>query len=112
VGIEEPETALHPAAAGILLDALLEASERIQVVVTSHSPDLLDRKELPTDSIVAVVGSAGETQIARVNQAGREALGEGLCTAGDLLRLDQLIPDPDEVAAGEQQLKLLFELGD
>jgi len=109
VGIEEPETALHPAAAGLLLDALLEASEKIQVIVTSHSPDLLDSKELPTDSIVAVVGVEGETQIARVNQAGREALKEGLCTAGELLRLNQLFPDPDEVAASEKQLRLVFD---
>ena len=112
VGIEEPETALHPAAAGLLLDALLEASERIQVIVTSHSPDLLDSKELATDSVLAVVGSEGKSQIARVNQAGRDALREGLCTAGELLRLDQLIPDPDEIAAGEKQMKLLFDHAD
>lgn len=46
VGIEEPETALHPAVAGLLLDALKEASGRIQAIVTSHSPDLLDNSEL------------------------------------------------------------------
>ena len=109
VGIEEPETALHPAAAGLLLDALLEASERIQVIVTSHSPDLLDSKELPTDSILAVVGSEGESQIARVDQAGRDALKEGLCTPGELLRLDQLTPDPDAIEAGEKQTKFMFD---
>ena len=112
VGIEEPETALHPAAAGLLLDALLEASERIQVIVTSHSPDLLDSNELSTDSIVAVVNTEGESQIARVNQAGREALREGLCTAGELLRLDQLFPDPIEIEASQKQLKLLFDHAD
>ncbi len=109
VGIEEPETALHPAAAGLLLDALREASERMQVIVTSHSPDLLDSQELSTDSIVAVVNAEGESQIARVDQAGREALKEGLCTAGELLRLDQLFPDPHDVAASEKQLKLMFD---
>lgn len=112
VGIEEPETALHPAAAGLLLDSLLEASEKIQVIVTSHSPDLLDSKELPADAIFAVVGSEGESQIARVNQAGRDALKKGLYTAGELLRLDQLIPDPDEVAASEKQMRILFEHAD
>jgi hypothetical protein len=35
-------TALHPAAARALRDCILEASERVQVIVTSHSADLLD----------------------------------------------------------------------
>ena len=42
VGIEEPETALHPAAAGALMDSLREAATGTQVLITSHSPDLLD----------------------------------------------------------------------
>jgi predicted ATPase len=112
VGIEEPETALHPAAAGLLLDALLEASEGVQVIVTSHSPDLLDSKELSTESILAVVGTAGQTEIAQVDQTGRDALKEGLYTPGELLRLDQLLPDPNAVAASESQMKLIFEHGD
>ena len=35
IGIEEPEAALHPAAAGALTDILREASEHVQVIVTS-----------------------------------------------------------------------------
>jgi predicted ATPase len=42
VGVEEPEAALHPAGAGLLLDALRDASASRQVLVTTHSPDLLD----------------------------------------------------------------------
>lgn len=42
VGIEEPEVALHPAAAAVVRDALTCASTRCQVVVTSHSPELLN----------------------------------------------------------------------
>lgn len=112
VGIEEPETALHPAAAGLLLDALREASDRVQVIVTSHSPDLLDDSALPVDSIVAVVGKAGNSQIARVSPEGREALKQGLYTAGGLLRIDQLAPDPRALAAAEQQTRSLFEYGE
>ncbi len=55
LGVEEPETALHPEAAGVLVDALLEASERTQVVVTTHSADLLDRESIPVDSLLPVV---------------------------------------------------------
>lgn len=93
VGIEEPEAALHPAAAGLLRDALVDASARKQVLVTSHSPELLDDASLPVDSLLAVDASEGLTRIARPDAAGRYALQERLYTAGELLRLNQLVPD-------------------
>jgi len=97
VGIEEPEAALHPAAAGVLLGALREASETTQVLVTSHSPDLLDDENIATDSLLAVSANAGATQIAPIDPTGRGALRDRLYTAGELLRLDQLRPDPELV---------------
>ena len=104
VGIEEPEVALHPAAARVLLDSILDASDRSQVIVTSHSPDLLDHKDLPIESILAVVAEEGETKIAHLDEAGRAALREHLYTAGELLRMNQLQPDRDEIS--KQQPKL------
>jgi predicted ATPase len=97
VGIEEPETALHPAAAGVLFDALREASRQTQVIVTSHSPDLLDRDDVVDDQLLAVVATDGTTEIARINQAGRQALQDGLYTPGELLRVDQLRPDEEHL---------------
>lgn len=101
VGIEEPESALHPAAAGVLTDVLLEASRRAQVVITSHSADLLDRESIPLESIVAVVSTDGETRLAPLDDAGRAMLRDHLFTAGELLRMDQLTPNP-ELAAPKQ----------
>ncbi len=95
VGIEEPEGALHPAAAGVLTDVLLEASGRVQVVVTSHSADLLDRDTIPLESIVAVVSKDGETRLAPLDDTGRAMLRDHLFTAGELLRIDQLSPNPE-----------------
>ncbi len=95
VGIEEPEIALHPAAAGVLIDGLREASERSQVVVTSHSPDLLDDPDIPDESILAVVAEHGETLIGPIDETGRSVLRDRLYTAGELLRMDQLRPDPE-----------------
>lgn len=46
VAIEEPEVALHPAAAGVLLDGLRETSQFTQLLVTSHSPDVLDDESI------------------------------------------------------------------
>jgi predicted ATPase len=106
VGIEEPEVALHPAAAGVLTDALRDASEHAQILVTSHSPDLLDDEAIPNESILAVMAEDGETHIGPLDEAGRSALSDHLYTAGELLRLDQLRPDPRATTLRPDQLEL------
>jgi AAA domain, putative AbiEii toxin, Type IV TA system len=93
VGIEEPEIALHPAAAGVLRDCLRDACRNTQVLVTSHSPDLLDDAEILDEEILPVIAEQGETKIAPVDEAGRSAIRERLYTPGELLRLDQLRPE-------------------
>ncbi len=102
VGIEEPETALHPAASGALREALQQASERTQIIVTSHSPDLLDDRSVPVESLRAVAAEGGATLMAPLDGASRDALGDRLFTAGELLRLNQLAPDPNVLAARTQ----------
>ncbi len=93
IGVEEPETALHPAAAAVLLDALLEASQRRQVIVTSHSPDLLDSRDLPADAILAVSAEDGTTSIAPIGPSERSVIKRRLKTPGEMLRNNQLTPD-------------------
>ncbi len=108
IGIEEPETALHPAASGALREALQRAAEQAQIIVTSHSPDLLDSASVSADSLLAVVAKAGETSIAPVDAATRTALREHLFSAGELLRLNQLAPDPAVLDAQSQRPPDLF----
>jgi predicted ATPase len=92
IGIEEPETALHPAAAGTLLEAIESASRRRQVIVTSHSPEMLDSPTLKPESLLAVRADAGVTRVAPLDEAAADALRTSLFTAGELLRVDQLQP--------------------
>lgn len=108
IGIEEPETALHPAVSSALREALQRASEHTQVIVTSHSPDLLDDASITADSVLAVVANAGETKIAPIDEASRNAIRNHLFSAGELLRLDQLIPDPVTLAEIESRQVDLF----
>jgi predicted ATPase len=108
VGIEEPEVAVHPGAAGVIRDGLCSASKRTQIAVTSHSPDLLDDKSLPDNCILAVVNKNGETTLGPLDQTGREAIREGLYTAGELLRLGQIEPDADSVKRTTLQQSELF----
>ena len=109
VGIEEPEIALHPAAAGVLLDGLRDAADKTQIIITSHSPDLLDDKDLEVESVLAVEAHGGTTTIARVDEAGRSVVHDRLYTTGELLRLNQLQPDPDSVAAAKTKQLHLFD---
>jgi predicted ATPase len=92
VAIEEPEIALHPAAAGVLFDALTEASEHVQVVATSQSADLLDREDLDVSVIRPVTMQSGLTIIGEVDDASREITKEKLYTLGELMRGNQLSP--------------------
>jgi predicted ATPase len=95
LGVEEPELTVHPAAAGILFDAMTEASSWVQVVATSHSADLLDREDFPVDAIRAVSMEDGQTLIGPVDEASRKTLRDHLFTAGALMRADQLVPSEE-----------------
>ena len=106
VGIEEPEVALHPAAAGVVIDSLRNAAEHLQILVTSHSPDILDDENIPVDSLLAVRAEQGESRIAPLDETGRSVLRDRLFTAGELLRMDQLDPDPAKSRARPGQIKL------
>ncbi|MBZ5611330.1 MAG: AAA family ATPase [Acidobacteriia bacterium] len=94
VGLEEPEAALHPAAAGVLFDAMREASSGVQVVATTHSADLLDNKDIDSEAILAVELEGGVTRIGRIDQTGRQALKKRMYTAGELMRMNYLRPEP------------------
>lgn len=111
VGLEEPEVALHPAAAGVLLGALREASAVSQVIVTSHSPDLLDDSNISDESILAVESRDGVTVIGPVDEAGRSVLRDKLFTPGELLRQNQLAPTPESFEEVEERQLRLFEVG-
>ncbi|GJH21078.1 AAA family ATPase [Caballeronia novacaledonica] len=97
IGIEEPETALHPAAAAALREALKRAADQTQVIVTSHSPDLLDDFDVAPEALLAVASSGGQTNIAPLDEASRDSMREHLFSAGELLRLNQLEPDQKSV---------------
>ena len=60
IAIEAPDTELHPYLMENVAEALLSASERSQVIVTTHSPYLLDH--LPAESVIVVEKQNGMTQ--------------------------------------------------
>ena len=67
---------------------------------------ILDDKSIPAEAVLAVIAEHGETKIGRPDAAGRSALRDHLYTAGELLRMDQLRPDPADTALDPDQLNL------
>lgn len=96
VGIEEPETALHPGAAGALRDALWSGAHRTQVLVTCHSPEVLDDKDVDVDAILPVASVNGSTVIGRLTEADKSIVRDRLATVGELMRKSDLEPAQEE----------------
>jgi predicted ATPase len=101
IAVEEPEATIHPGALESVLDLLRHASKRMQIVITTHSPELLDATWITDRNLRIVEWTEGATRVAPVSQATRQALHDHLMGAGDLLRSNALEPAPlfDEPAS-------------
>jgi hypothetical protein len=106
VAIEEPEATVNPAVAEVVVEVLLDAANEKQVLLTSHSPDILDYKELTDAQIRVVTMERGRTLIAPLSQGGREAIRERLYTPGELLRAGELNADIEAAKDASEQLNL------
>ena len=105
VAIEEIEAGLHPGAVGILWDAMYEASRKCQVIVSTHSPDLLDRDDLQDDArLLGVSFREGRTVVGPPSEADLRILKKRLCTAGELMRQVRLQPDRISVEPSDQDM--------
>ncbi len=63
VGIEEPENYIHPAALSAFVVHLLDAIDRVQFIVTTHSPLLLDFLDDPAAVRIVQRGEPGGTVV-------------------------------------------------
>jgi len=92
--IEEPEALLHPGAIHVMRDAFLEASKIRQVLVTTHSPDLLDDDSVPAEWIRTVYRDETGTHIQALDDGTKSVIRDHLYTPGQLLRQGGLITTP------------------
>ena len=100
--IEEPEATMHPGALGAILDLVLHASRRMQVVVTTHSPDLLDAKWIEDRHLRLVTWKEGVTRAGKLSQSASGCLRDHLMGAGELLRANALTSEPTVEEGGVQ----------
>ncbi|HEX8439262.1 AAA family ATPase [Archangium sp.] len=64
IALDEPETGLHPSMLPIVAELAAEAAQRTQVILSTHSADLLDafsEVALPTTTVVNI--TEGETRL-------------------------------------------------
>jgi predicted ATPase len=102
VGIEEPETSLHPAAMRALVDALDEATLRKQIILTTHSAEMLDNPTIRPENVRVVEMIDGQTVIAPVDDASVEIVRRKLNTLGGLERDNLLEADLDDLERQRQ----------
>ena len=106
VAIEEPEATVHPAVMELIVEVLMDAANECQVLVTTHSPDILDYKALSDEHLRVVTVEQSRTLICPLAQSSRDAVRNRLYTPGELLRADELNPDISEAKKRAEQLDL------
>jgi predicted ATPase len=110
LGIEEPEATVHPAITEQILEVLMDASRLRQILITTHSPDLLDFDDVDDGQLRVVTNTQNATVISPLAQTSRDAIREHLYTTGELLRAGELEGDSDVANKLAGQLNLFGPL--
>jgi predicted ATPase len=90
IAIEEPESTIHPAALEVLVDILFSGAACSQILLTTHSPELLDDKDISLSNILVVSFKHGQTEIHPIGELSRKAYLSHLATLGELLTAGEL----------------------
>ena len=89
-----------------ILEVLQDASRQRQILVTTHSPDLLDFKDVDEGQVRVVTNPQNATVIAPLSETSRKAGREHLFTAGELMRQGELYGDDTAATYAASQLNL------
>lgn len=106
ISIEEPEATIAAGSAEAMLEVLMNASSERQVLLTTHSPDILDCTGLSVEQLRITLLHNHKTIIAPLSGEGRETLEKRLSTAGELLRVNELSPNLDEALDAAERMDL------
>ena len=93
VCIDEPELGLHPDAVSLVADLIVDASERMQLIVATHSDALVSALTGKTETVVACERIGAGTTLRRLDSA---KLADWLkdYALGDLWRMGELGANP------------------
>ncbi len=96
IGIEEPELTVHPGALPLLMDYLRQASKQSQVIITTHSPELLDL--VKPHEVQVVERTNGATIIRPLAEHQHLAVSDRLLRLGELMTMEGLRQEEQETA--------------
>ncbi len=91
--LEEPELGMHPDAAALLAELLVEASQRMQIIVTTHSDSFLSALTRHDVNVLVTENFGQGTEVTQVDQ---DQLASWLdeYTLGDLWRIGKIGGNP------------------
>ncbi|MBM3501012.1 MAG: hypothetical protein FJX74_20355, partial [Armatimonadetes bacterium] len=89
IAIEEPELTVQPGALALLRDCIVEAADkRTQVIITTHSPDLMSLFDVDVLRVVAM--TEGGTRIGPVAEWQKQSVRDQLFSPGELMLAEGL----------------------
>jgi AAA domain, putative AbiEii toxin, Type IV TA system len=96
---EHPEDGIHPGALSLLAEEFKAAPEQGhgQVILTTHSPELLDHFDVEQIRVVELAGL--ETRIGLISAEQKEAIRDKLLEPGELLTVDPARMQPEATVA-------------
>jgi predicted ATPase len=89
--IEEPEQTVHPGVLGVLADAFREAAETTQLIITTHSPNLIDYFAPEEVRVVSLEG--GLTKVGHIKRSQVEAVKQRLMSMQEFMLAEGLAPE-------------------
>ena len=98
---DEIEDSLHPLAHGVLLDAIDEVSDEFPIVVSTHSPEILNHSVARAERVRVVQRTDGTSQIFDLSENVRANLKADL-TVGKLLRSNALWTEAEPATIGDE----------
>lgn len=99
VAIEEPESTVHPGVLMTLAEVFKDVSTRTPILLTTHSPELLNTEEITDERVWVVDKRHGDTVIAPMDRQSHALVQQRLTTPGELLAKDELRGDDEEYKA-------------
>jgi hypothetical protein len=97
LAIEEPAKDIYSRELGLTSVVLKRARWRSQVIITTHSPDLID--ELPVESFLVLEKEEGITEIGPLIKYQREALDKNVFSLGEIMKMQGLFREGSSLRA-------------
>lgn len=89
LAMEEPEQTINPGVLSMLSESIADVSTKTQMLVTTHSPDFLDKFSAP--SIVYSVSMVdGITRVGAISEIQLQAVRDHLFSLGELMSIEGL----------------------